>query len=157
MLDSPAKSHSAAATLPSACKGADPCNDVACQQAIAQTHLITEQEFQSRIMPGAGAPKVLHAADVQGIIDGGNCSKEGIVFNQNVPTNAELNPMAGPYNPAFVVYSIPFFKGILSESPERFGFYLATGGGTGTDVIFSVTFAGQPDRFYDRSEHWPYM
>ena len=157
MLDSPAKSQPAAAALPPACKGVDPCTDVACQQAIAQTHLITEQEFQSRVIPGAGAPKVLSAADVQGIVDGGVCNRDGIVFDQNVATNAELNPVAGPYNPAFVVYSLPFFKGILSEGPESFSFYLATGGSTGTDVIFSVVFAGQPDRFYDRSEHWPYM
>jgi hypothetical protein len=158
MLDSQAKSHSAAAALPSACKGVDPCNDVACQQAIAQTHLITEQEFQSRIIPGAGAPKVLSAVEMQGIVDSGACNKEGILFNQNVLTNAELNPVAGPYDPAFVVYSIPFFKGILSESPESFGFYLATGGSTGTDVIFRVTFLGkEPDRYYDNSESWPYM
>lgn len=155
MQDTLTAKKPATAALPAACKGVDPCSDVACQQAIAVMHVITEAEFQSRILPDGGAPKVMTGADVQGIVDGGDCSKQGLLFDQTVPNNADLNPIAAAYNPAFVVYSLPFFKGILSESPDTFSFYLASGGSTGTDVIFSVTFAAQPDRFYDGSQLWP--
>jgi len=143
------------AALPAACTGVDPCTDIACQQAIAQTHEITEQDFQSRIILSAGPPKELSAAEIQGIIDGGLCGTDALLLDPRVPVNAALNPVTGPYNPAVVAYSLPLFKGILSENAERFSFYVATGGSKGRDVIFAVASGGAVDRYFDFSDLWP--
>ncbi len=122
-----------------------------------QTHEITEQDFQSRIIASAGAPKVLSAADIQSIIDGGLCGTDGLLLDPNVASNAELNPVAAPPAPNMVCYSFPFLKGILTETPETFSFYVATGGASGKDVIFSVALAGATQQFFDCSDHWPFL
>ncbi len=141
--------------LPPACNGVDPCNDVACQKAIAQTHEITEQDFQSRIIVSAGPPKVLSAADVLGIIAGGLCGTDGLLLDPNVTINADLNPVAGSPNPNMVCYSFPFLKGILADGPDSFSFYVATSSSGGNDVVFSVAFAETPVCYYDQSTYWP--
>ncbi|MBS1614539.1 MAG: hypothetical protein JST06_00290 [Bacteroidetes bacterium] len=141
--------------IPPSCKGVDPCTNVACQQALVKEHEITETDFQSRLIQSAGAPKVMTATEIQSIMDGGTCGTDGLRFDQNVQTNAELNPIAAPYDPAFVYYSFPFLKGVFLDNPDSFSFYLATGGSLGRDVIFSVTYLNATMSFFDCSNHWP--
>jgi hypothetical protein len=141
--------------LPPACNGVDPCTDQACQQAIAATHIISEQEFQNRIIQSAGQPRMLTASDMQDIINAGTCGSDMIVLDQNVEYNADLNPAVSTSAGGLVAYSFPMFKGILSQNPESFSFYLATAT-EGRDVIFSVSFGGgASDQFYDNSTNWP--
>lgn len=141
-------------TLPPACDGVNPCTDQGCQRAIADTHIISEQEFQSRILDEAGEPKVIAASDMQRILDAGSCGADVIVFDQNVATNAELSPHPAPQAGGKIAYSYPMLKGILSLQPETFSYYIASGS-AGRDVIFKVEFAEEPVRFYDRSQDWP--
>ncbi len=143
--------------IPLACQGVDPCTNVACQQALVKEHEITESDFQSRIIPSGGAPLVKSASEIQGIMDGGVCGTDGLQLNQNVQTNAELNPIAAPYDSAFVYYSFPFLKGLLLTNPESFSFYLATGGTHGTDVIFSVAYPDATMSYFDCTNKWPYV
>lgn len=140
--------------LPPACTGVDPCNNVACQVAIAETHLITQEEFQGRILDEAGEPKVISAVDMLNIMNGGTCSADVIIFDQNVALSAELNPAPAPEPGKYVAYSYLLFKGILSQGAETFSYYIASGN-TGRDVIFQVDFAEQPTRYYDDSQAWP--
>lgn len=141
--------------LPPECNNVNPCTDVVCQRAIADSHEIPESDFQSRILPDAGGPKVLSAGSMQQILSG-TCGTDFIILNQNVRTNQELNPVSAQQSQGMVAYSYPLFKGIFSYGAESFSYYLATGGATGRDVIFKVTFGeGQPDKYYDFSGETP--
>jgi hypothetical protein len=140
--------------LPPACNGVDPCTDLECQRAIAQTHVISEQDFQTRIITQAGPPKVLSATNIQDLLDSGNCSKDAIAFDASVESNQDLDPIVRSAGSNYINYSFPLFKGILSQSATAFSFYLATGG-SGRDVIFKVDFSSQPAEYYDISSAWP--
>lgn len=141
--------------MPPECDGVDPCKDPACQQAIAGNHVISEQEFQSRINTQAGDPKRITAADIQNLVDSGKCGQDMIVLNQNAASNAQLDPQIADAAGGMVAYSLPCFKGILTQSPDYFGFCLASGT-SGNDVIFKVSYGGaRPDMYYDASGLWP--
>jgi hypothetical protein len=140
--------------LPPACDGVEPCTDQECQRAIAQTHIISQQDFLNRIIPQAGPPKVISATNIQDLLDSGNCSKDAITFDATVESNQDLEPIVKSAGGNYICYSFPLFKGILSQSATAFSFYLATGG-SGRDVIFKVDFSGQPTEYYDTSNQWP--
>lgn len=140
--------------LPPACNGVDPCTDQECQRAIAQTHIISEQDFSSRIIPQAGQPKVLSATNMQDLVDSAHCGKDAIAFDPTVEANQDLQPMVQSVRANYINYSIPLFKGILSNSPTAFSYYLATGA-SGRDVIFKVDFTNQATQYYDTSTAWP--